>query len=41
MGDTAKELAMWKKVVKGALGDVVYGTIEKVVQRELAKEGQP
>jgi len=35
--DAAIELEVWKRVVKGAMGDVVYATIERVVQRELAK----
>lgn len=32
-----RELAVWKRVVKGALGPIVFATLEKVVARELAK----
>ncbi len=32
-----KELEMWKKVIRGALGDIVYRSLETVVKRELAK----
>ena len=35
--DTQKELEMWKRVIRGALGDIVYRSLETVVKRELAK----
>jgi hypothetical protein len=33
-----RELAVWKRVIKGAFGSIVYATLEKVVTRELDKE---
>jgi SH3-like domain-containing protein len=38
--DAVRELEMWKRVIKGALGSIVYGTLEQVVKRELAKGEQ-
>jgi hypothetical protein len=32
------ELRIWKRVVRGALGEKVYATLETIVKRELAKE---
>jgi hypothetical protein len=29
---------MWKRVIRGTLGDTVLATLETVVKRELAKE---
>jgi hypothetical protein len=34
------ELEVWKRVIRGVFGDVVYGTLETVVKRELSKQGE-
>jgi hypothetical protein len=36
--DSERELQIWKRVIKGTLGDKVLATLENVVKRELAKE---
>jgi hypothetical protein len=36
--DSERELQIWKRVIKGTLGDKVLATLETVVKRELAKE---
>ena len=36
--DASRELEVWKRVIRGSFGEIVYGTIDKVVKREIAKE---
>ena len=36
--DPERELLVWKRVIRGTLGDKVLATLETVVKRELAKE---
>ena len=36
--DPERELRMWKRVIRGTLGEKVLATLETVVKRELAKE---
>jgi len=36
--DSERELRVWKRVIRGALGERVLETLETVVKRELAKE---
>ncbi len=38
MPSAERELAVWKRVCRGAFGEIVYATLEKVVKRELSKE---
>jgi hypothetical protein len=38
MVSAERELAIWKRVVRGALGEIVYATLERIVKRELSKE---
>lgn len=40
MASSELELAVWKRVIKGSLGNTVLATLEKVVARELEKEEQ-
>jgi hypothetical protein len=39
--DSERELRIWKRVIKGTLGEIVLATLERVVKRELAKEEEP
>ena len=36
--DSERELRIWKRIVRGTLGDKVFATLETLVERELAKE---